>query len=75
MDSVVYNRVFIRWNIRGCVRNPKCEGLGAGLEIAQLEVFAKRIFKSFIGRYWVYSLDSKFTFAPSLQPSKGYQTR
>jgi len=43
----------------------KCEGLGAGLEIAQLEVFAKRIFKSFIGRYWVYSLDSKFTFAPT----------
>ena len=54
-----------RWNIRVCVRNPKCEGLGAGLEIAQLEVFAKRIFKSFICRYWMYSLDSKFTFAPT----------
>jgi hypothetical protein len=53
-----------RWNIRVCVRNPKCEGL-ARLEIAQLEVFAKRIFKSFIGRYWMYSLDSKFTFAPT----------
>jgi len=50
-----------RWNIRVCVRDPKCEGL----EIAQLEVFAKRIFKSFIGRYWMYSLDSKFTFAPT----------
>jgi hypothetical protein len=48
-----------------CVRNPKCEGLGAGLEIAQLEVFVKRIFKSFIGRYSMYSLDSKFTFAPT----------
>ena len=63
MDSVVYNRVFIRWNIRVCVRNPKCESLGAGLEVGQLEVFAKRIFKSFIGRCWVYNLDSKFIFA------------
>ena len=57
--------VFIRRNIRVCFRNPKCRGPRCWARNRAIGGVCKRIFKGFIGRYWVYNLDSKFTFAPS----------